>query len=365
MNGLASSAVCEIWEMRKTKLNDRTTVPKRSTLQTCQEQAKALADQNKLPGPGGTGTMTYLDFLGMPPKHQKNKMSKVLRELNGMTNPRDVVHYLPTIGQNVRSYVLKNDGTCDLQEGVVRSYSGNTTAPYVVENKNDSTVNVRCSLTDIAERLEQTDGLTHEEQRVKDSFIVKHFKTEQLSELDKVKQTRQALREGKKTKNKADGIEEYHGGIRKVYRDQNSTWLTITYQDQDEEDVKLQDALTEIAFKEDHNKRIRLLQMRAAILARIRGDAAPAGSSKWAKTKRYRTRTQSRLQLSKDHTSAQQRLRACGNREGRVVKDPHIIWSWSKPGIFFLAGAPAKSRQGGRGLCGGPGIPNGAVGDYG
>ena len=123
--------------------------------------------------------------------------------------------------------------------------------------------------------------------------------------------------------------------------------------------------LAEIAFKEDHNKRIRLLQMRAAILARIRGDAAPAGSSKWAKTKRYRTRTQSRLQLSKDHRSAQQRLGACGNREGRAVKDPYIIWSWSKPGIFFLAGAPAKSRQGGRGLCGGPGIPNGAVGDYG
>ena len=76
--------------------------------------------------------------------------------------------------------------------------------------------------------------------------------------LAKVKQTRQALREGKKTKNKADGIDEFHGGVRKVYRDQNSTWLTITYQDQDEEDVKLQDALTEIAFKEDHNKRIRL-----------------------------------------------------------------------------------------------------------
>ena len=116
-----------------------------------------------------------------------------------------------------------------------------------------------------------------------------------------MKQTRQALREGKKTKNKADGIDEFHGGVRKVYRDQNNTWLTITYQDQDEEDVKLQDALTEIAlFKEDHNKRIRLLQMRAALVARIRGDAAPTGSSKWAKTKRYRTRTQSRLQLSKD-----------------------------------------------------------------
>ena len=165
--------------------------------------------------------MTDQDFLGMPPKHQKNKMSKVLRELNGMTHPRDVVHYLPIIGQNVRSYVLKNDGTCDLQEGVVRSYSGISATPYVVENKIDATVNVRCSLTDIAERLEQTDGLTHEEQRVKGPFIVKHFKTEQLSELAKVKQTRQALREGKKTKNKADGIDEFHGGVRKVYRDQN------------------------------------------------------------------------------------------------------------------------------------------------
>ena len=51
MNGLASLAVCEIWEMRKTKLNDKTSVPNRNTLQTCQEQANALADQNKLPGP--------------------------------------------------------------------------------------------------------------------------------------------------------------------------------------------------------------------------------------------------------------------------------------------------------------------------
>jgi hypothetical protein len=105
---------------------------------------------------------------------------------------------------------------CDLQGGVFRSYSGNTEAPYyVAENKHDVTVNVKCSLTDIAERLEQTDDLTHEEQRVKDSFIVKHFKTEQLSELAKVKQTRQALREGKKTKNNADGIDEFHGGVRK------------------------------------------------------------------------------------------------------------------------------------------------------
>jgi hypothetical protein len=117
MNGLASSAICEIspvWEMRKIKLNEVAAAPKRNALQTCQEQAKALADQNKLPGPGGTGTMTYNDFLGMPPKHQKNKMSKVLRDMNGFEHPKDVVHYLPTIGQNVRSYVPKQDGTCEI-----------------------------------------------------------------------------------------------------------------------------------------------------------------------------------------------------------------------------------------------------------
>jgi hypothetical protein len=60
-----------------------------------------------------------------------------------------------------------------------------------------------------------------------------------------------------------------------------------------EEDDKLQDALTKIAFKEDHNKTTRLLQMRAALAAaRIRGDVAPTGSGNWANTKRYRTRTQ-------------------------------------------------------------------------
>ena len=107
------------------------------------------------------------------------------------------------------------------------------------------------------------------------------------------------------------------------------------------------------------------IPLRAALVARIRGDAAPTGSGKWAKTKRYRTRKQSRLRLRKDNRSAQQRLSACGNGEGRVVKDPHMIWSWSKPGIFFLAGAPAPGRQGGQGQCGGPGLPNGAVGDYG
>jgi len=292
-------------------------------------------------------------------------MSKVLRELNGMTNPRDVVHYLPTIGQNVRSYVLKNNGTCDLQEGVVQSYTGDTKAPYLVHNKYNINEHIKCSLKDISERLKQTDGLTHEEKRVEDSLIIKHFTTEELSEIDKVKQIRQTLREGKTIKQHTDGVHEHRGGVRKVYRDQHSTWIQIAYHDEDGEDVKLQDALVDVAFTEDHNKRLRLTNLRAALVARIRGDAAPTGSSKWAKTKRYRTRTQSRLQLSKDHRSSQQRLRACGNGEGRVVKDPHIIWSWSKPGIFFLAGAPAKSRQGGRGLCGGPGIPNGAVGDYG
>ena len=150
-----------------------------------------------------------------------------------------------------------------------------------------------------------------------------------------------------------------------MYRDQHSTWIKIVYHDEDGEDVKLQDALVDVAFTEDHNKRLRLTNLRAALVARIRGDAAPTGSGKWAKTKRYRTRTQSRLRLRKDNRSAQQRLGACANGEGRVVKDPHMIWSWSKPGIFFLAGAQAPGRQGGQGQCGGPGLPNGAVGDYG
>ena len=126
----------------------------------------------------------------------------------------------------------------------------------------------------------------------------------------------------------------------------------------------IQQALAETAFKEDHNKRLRLKYLRNALVANIRGIAAPTGYGKWAKTKRYRTRHHD-MRSSNSTNLSQQRKSICEKDEGWVVKNPHMKWSWSKPGIFFLAGAPANSRQGGRGLGGGPGIPNGAAGDYG
>ena len=164
-----------------------------------------------------------------------------------------------------------------MQEGVIQSYTGDTKAPYLVQNKNQNSITIKCSLAEITGRFEQADGLAHEEKRVEDSIIIKHFETVKRSDLDKVKHIRQSLREGKKFKQQKDGVCEHQGGVTKVYRNQSTTWVNIVYHDEDSEDVKLQDAIVDVAFKEDHNKRLRLTQMRAAIAARIRGHPAPTG----------------------------------------------------------------------------------------
>ena len=52
--------------------------------------------------------------------------------------------------------------------------------------------------------------------------------------------------------------------------------------DNDGEDLRLQDMLTEVAFKEDHNKRLRLQYLQAAKLCDMGVIAAP-GSGKWKK----------------------------------------------------------------------------------
>ena len=88
------------------------------------EQAKSLADQEKLPEYANTGTMTYTEFLTLPKPHQRNKIKKVIREMHGLKD-KDTVSYLPTVGQKARSYSLLGN-RCTVQAGVITAYTGDT-----------------------------------------------------------------------------------------------------------------------------------------------------------------------------------------------------------------------------------------------
>ena len=62
-----SRALAAIWDMRVQKLKsaDPTSTPK-SKWQTMDEKAQRLAAVDKLPGTGGTGTMSFDEYLSLP-----------------------------------------------------------------------------------------------------------------------------------------------------------------------------------------------------------------------------------------------------------------------------------------------------------
>ena len=61
-----------------------------------------IAQQDALPGRAGIGQMTYEEILTLPKPHPINKKKKVLLAINGL-KPKDVVHYLPPVGDLLRS----------------------------------------------------------------------------------------------------------------------------------------------------------------------------------------------------------------------------------------------------------------------
>ena len=79
-------------------------VPK-SKRQTMDEKAQRLAAAGKLPGTGGTGTMSFDEYLSLPKSVRMKKMRKVLSQAIG-NNKQD--HYIPYLRQPVRSYATRS-----------------------------------------------------------------------------------------------------------------------------------------------------------------------------------------------------------------------------------------------------------------
>ena len=97
------------------------------------------------------------------------------------------------------------------------------------------------------------DGLTKEEESLKDKLIVKFFEAEELSPQERLKQKRKKAK-GKKIR-EVKGMTLFHGGITNVQRDGDSTVVSILYNDLDKEDLDLSDLLEQVAFKEDPMKK--------------------------------------------------------------------------------------------------------------
>ena len=130
INAHTNDAVMALWTLRHETREARQEPSSRRTsrVQTCQTQAKLLAQQGMLPGRAGEGQMTYEDFLTLPKPHQINKIKKVLRDMNGL-KPKDVVHYLPPVGSLLRSHTRLENDECVTQTGRITRNTGDTSAP--------------------------------------------------------------------------------------------------------------------------------------------------------------------------------------------------------------------------------------------
>lgn len=243
--GLTTSAICDTWQKIKLVRGTKPPSGNRPNRQTYMQQAKALADQGVLPAIGGGGTMTFAEFLTLPKPHQMNTIKKVLRTMHGLKNKKDNVEYLPQVGQNARSYTLENN-KCISQCGVIKAYTGNPDSPYKVVSTQDAGIEIDCKLDVLQGRLEGPEGLTGEEQSLKDKLVVKYFETEPLSANQKLKQTHK-LERGEKLK-KIQGMALFQGGVYDITRDGNRSLISLLYPiDPDKEDLEVAELLTQTA----------------------------------------------------------------------------------------------------------------------
>ena len=158
--------------MGGTQLSQRKSYTKESTPTANHAGAsKVSCGSREASGHANTGTMTYMEFLTLPKPHQRNKIKKVLREMHGLKD-KDTVSYLPTIGQKARSYSLLGN-SCTIQTGVVTAYTEDTENPYQLNSEADPNRSLPCDLAHLRERIAGPDGLTKEEESLKDKLLVK------------------------------------------------------------------------------------------------------------------------------------------------------------------------------------------------
>ena len=361
INGLASSAICEIWETRKDLLRNVPT-PKTKN-QDCIEQARLLAQQGLLPGPGGKGHMSFEDFKQLHPRWQQAKMNKILRRFNNIDITQGRITYLPYIGQKVRSYQLQFGNTCTKQEGVITQYTGDVQAPYRITEKEEPHKQCQASLAQISRRLEMQDGLTEEERSIKNERITAIGDTEKQTDIEQLEQERKYQPNGA-IPAECETLAEYHGAVSAVSRTTTATVVSTIYEDGDTEDKTFEDFLTSVAFRHgrDHPQRVRNL-----LRGRSPTRTSDPTNDKWDQRRdlRYNWRVRQhaptrRKQDDRSRTAARKTRRI--GEGGTLQKD----WGWGHLGIFSpLMGAPPVRRQGGQAPGGGPGLPTGFAGDYG
>ena len=93
---------------------------------------------------------------------------------------KDTVSYLPTVGQQARSYSLL-DNNCTVQAGVITAYTGDAENPHQLTSAKDPNHFLSCNLPHLRGRLVGPDGLTEEEESLKDKLLVKYFEAEKPS----------------------------------------------------------------------------------------------------------------------------------------------------------------------------------------
>ena len=316
--------------MGGTQISQRKSYTKESTPKA--NHAESLADQGKLPGYANTGTMTYTEFLTLPKPHQRNKIKKVLHEMHGLKD-KDTVSYLPTVGQKARSYSLLGN-SCTVQTGVITAYTGDTENPYQLTSEADPNRSLPCDLAHLRERIVGPDGLTKEEESLKDKLLVKFFEAEELSPQERLKQKRKKAK-GKKIR-EVKGMTLFHGGITNVQRDGDSTVVSILYNDLDKEDLDLSDLLEQVAFKEDPMKKQRIeeLKLRYLNISHF-GPTRNAGRlSTSRKAKQHKQHKQNKSAGSQKHSTTSRTTRSHDGAATYKNTGSSSYQNWEQQGLF-------------------------------
>ena len=310
--------------------------------------------------------MTEKEYMSLHKTHRLNKVQKYLHNPHADGKPPNVI---PRIGQHVRSYRLnENTSTCETQQGMIQSYTGDPRTPYRVfslERLSQGLPLLESVTADaIKDRLVQADGLTTEEMTIKDELVVQTLSTK--TTLQQAAKIHALAKQG--DIRSAPSRKALKGGVTAVYRENGQTYNEVIYEDMRTEKLTTAQLLAQTAFQEDPRRRQRLeiLEEQRMIAAHSLPTRGPVRALAQKRSRRRRRRTQATdTHRSPSNTSTGGRVPVlCRNLSHGGFLSP-TKWSWSRPGLFST-GAPHVPAPQGReaGRPAGPGLPNGdATGD--
>jgi hypothetical protein len=336
INGLTSSTISNIWELRKEKLQEKQNQVKPSSHQTHIDHARILSQRGLLTGNGVTGTMTIDTFLLLPKKQQINKTQKALRLLNGIDNDKFIVHHLPQLGDMVRTYYLTKNNTCETEAAVISGYTTHPNTPYELTNLLDHDEAIETNLATLIHRTAKLDRCTQEEEFIKDQFVQKYFVPD-----DNMPHTL-FVKQPKRTKHTTP-ITPFTAEVNEIYRDGSLTWAELIYNDLDTESLPFHQLLTSTAFHKDPNKALRMALLKEESLSLYHNDQLITNQSQ----------SPLRKAVSKKRKTT---------NKNQSVKET-TFWNWRRPKFFSLGDSDQQDYGSRRrtGQAGGPGLPSGTV----